>query len=170
MKYLTSSTTTLAIVIAIVLFGVASLLDQRWQKPPEAPPEIVPEMLRMADRESALPDRSAVLSCEAAETTLLATVDAAQSCEVDDDCTILDYGYPIQCLTSIAQEDVSAVRLEYRNYEESCAYRVYYDCPSEPMQRVPVCRNNRCEVELQRHDALKELTMDYINRQNDDTP
>jgi len=168
-KYISSSTTAVSIVIAIVLFGVTSLIDQRRPKPPQTEPEVVPQMLRMADRQSTLYNVEDTQSCQAAESTLLATVDAAQGCQVDADCTILDYGYPIQCLTSIAQEGVSAVRLEYRNYEESCAYRVFYDCPTEPMKRVPVCRNNRCEVELQRHDALRELTMDYINGEDDES-
>ena len=162
MKQLTSSTTAVSIVIATVLFVITSFFD----KPPPAlyDPELTPEMIREVRPDTELRDERVTQSCQSAEERLFAAVDQAQNCAVDDDCTILDYGYPIQCMTSIAQDSVTAIREEYREYEKSCPYRVYYDCPSEPMQRVPVCRNNRCVVELQRHDQLKRLTLDYINR------
>ena len=162
MKQLTSSTTALSIVIATVLFVIASVFDS--PPPPLYDPEVNGEWIPEVRPDTAVRDELVTQSCQQAEDRLFAAIDAAQACEVDDDCTILDYGYPIQCMTSIARESVSAVRLEYREYESSCPYRVYYDCPSEPMQRVPVCRNNRCAVELQRHEQLKQLTLDYINR------
>jgi hypothetical protein len=162
MKQLTSSTTAISIVIATVLFAVASYFDS--PPPPLFDPDVNAEWIPDVRPDTAVRDEQSTQSCQKAEDRLLAAVDAAQACEVDDDCTLLDYGYPIQCMTSIAQDAVTAVRLEFREYENSCPYRVYYDCPSEPMQRVPVCRNNRCEVELQRHEQLKRLTLDYINR------
>lgn len=164
MKYLTSSTTALSLVIAVVLFAVASWFDASRPAPAPYEPDFTPEMIRDVTPDSALRDDRAAQSCRDAEATLLGTVEAARACVVDEDCTLLDYGYPIQCLTSIAQSSVSDVRLEYRNYEESCSYRVYYDCPSEPMKRVPVCRSNRCEVELQRHDRLNDLTREFLSQ------
>jgi hypothetical protein len=100
--------------------------------------------------------------CGETEEALRALVDESQSCSVDDDCTIFDFGYPIQCLTSVAKSQITALRLEYRKYEQSCDYRVYYDCPSEPLERYPVCRNNHCTVELRTIDLLREETLDHI--------
>ncbi|MDZ7644207.1 MAG: hypothetical protein U5K76_08370 [Woeseiaceae bacterium] len=96
------------------------------------------------------------------ERKIQALVADSRSCETDDDCTIFDYGYPIQCLTSVAKSEITRLRLQYREYEADCEFRVYYDCPSEPMERKPVCRNNRCEVELQTHDLLRDETFEYL--------
>jgi len=162
-KYLTSSTTTLSVLIAIVLFALATWIEG---EPPPAlrrEPAKTPQMIREVREETGLRDDSTLQSCRDAEASLLATVEAAQSCSVDEDCTILDYGYPIQCLTSIAQSAVSTVRIEYRNYEQACEFRVYYDCPSEPLRRVPVCRNSRCAVELSRNEILEELTREFLS-------
>lgn len=164
MKYLTSSTTAISLIVAVVLFGVASWFDASRPAPEPYEPDVTPQMIREVRPDSQVRDDRVTQSCRDAEAGLLRTVDAAQSCEVDDDCVLLDYGYPIQCLTSIAQASVTAVRLEYRRYEESCSYRVYYDCPSEPMQRIPRCLNNRCEVALERNDRLMELTLEYLNK------
>ena len=165
MKYLSSSTTAVSMIIAVVLFALATWIEGDPPEPIVPPPEVTPQMIREVRPDTVVRDLRDAENCAAAETALMSRVDAAQACQVDDDCTILDYGYPIQCLTSIAQDEVSAVRLQYRQYEEACTYRVYYDCPSEPLQRVPVCRNNRCEVELRTNDQLKQMTLDYINRQ-----
>ena len=165
MKYLSSSTTAVSMIIAVVLFALATWIEGDPPEPDIPPPEVTPQLIREVRPDTAVRDVQDAENCEAAESALMARVDAAQACQVDDDCTILDYGYPIQCLTSIAQDEVSAVRLQYRRYEEACTYRVYYDCPAEPLERVPVCRNNRCEVELRTNDQLKQMTLDYINRQ-----
>ena len=170
MKYLNSSTTVISIATALLLFGIASLFEREPQVPSAVAVDDSPPPLGQVRADSTVRDDRATLSCQDAEARLLAKVESSQACSVDEDCTILDYGYPIQCLTSISTSSVSAVRLEYRNYEEACTYRVYYDCPSEPMLRVPVCRNNRCEVELQRNEKLREMTLDYINRQDRRTP
>ena len=170
MEQLSSSTMAISTVIAVVLFAVATFIEGERPAPEPPPEEVTPQMIREVRPDTAVRDDQDAQSCKAAETALMARVEAAQACEVDADCTILDYGYPIQCLTSIAQDQVSAVRLQYRSYEESCTYRVYYDCPSEPLERVPVCQNNRCVVELRTNDQLKQLTLDYINRQNRQGP
>lgn len=101
-------------------------------------------------------------SCEQAEATMLAKVEESRFCVTDSDCTLFDYGYPIQCLTSVARSEITSLRLEYQNYHDSCAYRVYYDCPSGEAEREAVCRDNRCEVELVTIDALKDETLEYL--------
>jgi hypothetical protein len=104
----------------------------------------------------------AALDCQQSERKLQTLVESARYCVSDDDCTIFDYGYPIQCLTSVANASITALRLEYREYEQSCRYRVYYDCPSEPLERHAVCRSKRCEVELRAFDYLKDETLQHI--------
>lgn len=164
MKFLDTSTTSLSIVIAIILFAIATLIEGDPPPPELVPEEQTPRMITTVRQDSALRDADAAEACRRAEERVLEVVAESQYCEVDEDCTILDYGYPLQCMTSIAQSRVSAFRLEYRNYEERCEYRVYYDCPSEPLIRVPMCRNNRCEVELSRNEMLKQITMDHIGQ------
>lgn len=164
MKYMSSSTTSLSIAIAVVLFALATFIEGE-SPPPELPPaEATPQFIRDVRPDSAVRDGGSAEACREAEDALKQTVETARACNVDEDCTILDYGYPLQCMTSIAQSSVSAYRLQYRQYEERCEFRVYYDCPSAPMTRVPVCRDNLCEVELTRHEALKELTMQHIGQ------
>lgn len=170
MKYMSSSTTAVSMVIAIVLFAVASWLDRGRPAPEPPPPEKTPTMLTDVRPDTEIRDELALRSCRDAENTLLSRLDASQNCEVDSDCTIFDYGYPIQCLTSVAQSEISALRLEYKNYEESCEHRVYYDCPSEPMERKAVCRENRCAVELQTLDFLKDETLRHLGIDPDAGP
>ena len=169
MKNLTSSTTAVSLVIAAILFAVASWVE--GDRPvPEPPTETAPTFLRQVRPDSAIRDDSVMRSCREAETKLEETLEASQYCEVDADCTIFDYGYPIQCLTSVARTEISALRLEYRNYEQSCSYRVYYDCPSEPLERHPVCRNNRCAVELRTLDLLRDQTLEHLGIDPDGGP
>jgi len=162
MKPSSYQTALISVVAAIVLWLVATWFedDSRW-----LPPEIASQF--DATLEAPRPDTPVriatdVLSCSQAETTLQAKVDDARYCTVDDDCTLFDYGYPIQCLTSVAKAEISALRLEYRNYENSCAYRVYYDCPSGEMERQAVCRSNRCAVELISNDPLQDMTLQHL--------
>lgn len=162
MKQLTSSTTALSLVIAIVLFSVATWIDGEQPAPEPPPPEKTPNMVTEVRQDTAVRDELAMQSCREAEDRLVAKLEVSQSCDVDADCTIFDYGYPIQCLTSVARTEISALRLEYRNYEQSCTYRVYYDCPSEPLEREAVCRNNRCAVELRTLDLLKDQTLRHL--------
>lgn len=164
MKYLTSSTTSLSFAIAIVLFLVATLLEGDPPPPEVLLAEDAPEMIRVVREDTAVRDTRTAEACRDAEAALVRTVENSQFCSVDSDCTILDYGYPLQCMTSIAQESVSDYRLQYRDYEERCEYRVYYDCPDAPMTRTPVCRANRCEVELSRNEVLRQLTLDHIGQ------
>ena len=102
------------------------------------------------------------LSCEETENALRDRIDTARKCTTDDDCTLVDFGYPIDCMTSVAKSDISGLRLEYRKYEASCDFRVYFDCPAEPMERLAVCRENRCSVSLETRDIPVDETLDYL--------
>lgn len=100
--------------------------------------------------------------CNTAEMKMQDAVAGARHCNTDDDCTIFDYGYPIQCMTSVAKTEITALRLQYRDYETSCRFRVYYDCPTDTIERVAVCRKNQCTVELETIDALRDETLHHI--------
>jgi hypothetical protein len=65
-------------------------------------------------------------------------------------------------MTSVAKAEITSLRLAYRVYERSCAYRVYYDCPSGSMDRQAVCRNNRCAVDLVSNEPLKDETLRHL--------
>jgi hypothetical protein len=162
MKSKNTPTVLISVVLAVVLWLVATLLedDARWL--PEVPDESI-DVSQPAPREdSDLKINTDVMSCEQAEAEIVQMVDDARYCSTDDDCTLFDYGYPIECLTSVAKDEITALRLEYRRYEQSCSYRVYYDCPSGEMQREAVCRNNRCEVDLVTDEVLKDLTLRHL--------
>ena len=162
MNGLKGTTTSISIVAAIVLWSLAT-----WLEGERAEPEIGSIEPPHAFSDEVTPDSEirsdqVLQSCRDAEDNILQIVDASRYCSVDDDCTIFDYGYPIQCLTSIAKSQITTLRLEYRKYEQSCEYRVYYDCPAEPLRRSAVCRSNQCVVELQTNDLLKGRTLDHI--------
>jgi len=162
MKRLPYATALLSVTIAVVLWLIATWLEGD-------PPYLIPRPEPVADIANAevRPDSPVrigpdVSGCEQSEDILRTKVDAAQYCSTDEDCTLFDFGYPIQCLTSVAKNEITALRLEYRKYEQSCAFRVYYDCPTGNMERQAVCRSNRCEVELQSNEILEEETLDYL--------
>lgn len=156
------STALLSVAAAVVLWLVATWFedDTRWL-PPQSSGRTEP--VAAAPRaDTPVRTNTDLLSCEQAEAALVRKVDSAQHCATDDDCTLFDYGYPIQCLTSVSRDEITALRLEYRNYESSCAYRVYFDCPSGEMHRQPVCRNNRCGVELVTNELLQDETLRHL--------
>lgn len=162
MKRLPYATATISGIVAIVLFSIASWFedDERWT---ELAVTETPDMsMSQARDDTAVRVNTGVASCAQAEDDLRRKVESAQYCATDDDCTLFDYGYPIQCMTSVAKVEITPLRLEYRKYEASCAYRVYYDCPSGNAERQAVCRNNHCEVELLTIDLLKDQTLDYL--------
>jgi hypothetical protein len=156
------NSTLLAVIIAVVLFLIANHFDDRepWQ-PGETPPASLNPQPASGLR-GPLRATADTTSCDAAESAMLQAVEDAQHCRTDDDCTLFDYGYPIQCMTSVAKDDISKLRSEYRNYEASCRFRVYYDCPTDNTVRIAVCRANRCAVELESIDWLKEETLDHL--------
>lgn len=162
MNKLPLSTALLSVVIAVVLWYIAMRLDSSLQ-PDSAPAAlpVAPEFGRQVEERGVVGGRAAE-ACRRAEDAMQVLVDDARYCESDSDCTIFDYGYPIQCLTSVANSEITRLRLAYRDYQESCEYRVYYDCPSEPMERHPVCLRNRCEVELRNNDFLQDETLKYL--------
>lgn len=162
MKQVPYATALFSVLAALVLWWVANLFedDSRWMELADRSAPELPTQQRRTD--STVKIHTSVASCEQAEETLRQRVGNAQYCASDDDCTLFDYGYPIQCLTSVAKSEITALRLEYRNYEQSCAYRVYYDCPSGPAEREAVCRENRCEVDLVTIDLLKDETLQYL--------
>jgi hypothetical protein len=162
MKSSSNPTILLSVVLAVVLWFGATWFedDSRWL--PDEPTEAVDLSLETARPDTPLRVNTDELSCQQVEADLVSSVDASQYCSTDDDCTLFDYGYPIQCMTSVSKAEITALRAAYRNYEESCAYRVYYDCPSGAMERQAVCRNNRCAVELLTLDPLKDATLQHL--------
>ena len=162
MKSTSYQTALISVVVAVVLWLAATWFedDSRWLPPPA--PGNIDASLEVPRQDTPVRIDTDVLSCSMAETNLQAKVDAAQYCSIDDDCTLFDYGYPIQCLTSVAKTEITALRLEYRKYEDSCAYRVYYDCPSGEMERQAVCRTNHCTVELISNDPLQDATLQHL--------
>jgi len=152
----------LSVAVAVVLWYVATLLEGDAQRLDDSHTPELPQAFGGAVGDTPVLGGSAALDCRRAERNMQAAVDDARHCNVDEDCTVFDYGYPIECMTSVAKSDITALRLEYRKYEKSCQYRVYYDCPSEPLEREAVCRNHRCEVELRTLDPLKDETLHHI--------
>ncbi len=162
MNRLPYATAILSVTIAVALWLIATWLegDPPYLIPrPEPVAEIADADVRSDSPVQIGPD---VSGCEQSEDILRTKVDAARYCSADEDCTLFDYGYPIQCLTSVAKSEITALRLEYGKYEQSCAFRVYYDCPTGNMERQAVCRSKRCEVELQSNGILEEETLDYL--------
>ena len=154
--------TLISVIVAVILFAIASIFedDAHWEVAESEAPEMNPQ--RASSIRGPVRTMSAAENCERTEGTLRRRVERARYCESDDDCTIFDYGYPIQCLTSVAKPEITALRLQYRQYEASCEFRVYYDCPSGDRARQAVCRQNHCEVELATLDGLKEETLDHL--------
>jgi len=141
---------------------VATLLegDDRWL--PSGPGPAADRQLSAPRPDTPVHINTDSMSCQRVEADLVEQVAAAQYCATDDDCTLFDFGYPMQCMTSVAKTEITALRLAYRDYERSCAYRVYYDCPSGSMRRQAVCRNSHCEVDLVSNEPLKDETLRHL--------
>jgi hypothetical protein len=155
----------MSMVIAVVLWFLATMLEVRLERAPvDAPPTSAASPESRRDEPSAAAEVARPLSCEASENSLKKTIERARACNVDDDCTLFDYGYPIDCMTSVAKSAIPLLRDEFRKYDETCEFRVFYDCPTEPYVRLALCRNKRCVVELDRRDALRESTLEQLNR------
>ena len=162
MKRLPYTTGVISVLAAVALWFVANLFedDSRWTGLVEKDSPDVTIQQRRPD--TPVRANTSPANCVQAEEAMRRAVNDAQYCSNDDDCTLFDYGYPIQCLTSVAKSHITALRLEYRNYEQTCAYRVYYDCPSGDSQRSAACRDNRCEVEILTIDDLQDETLEYL--------
>jgi hypothetical protein len=143
----------LSAVVAVVLWFLATALETWLRAPDRAPdPATAPEPVeeRPADADPAGAEAG---DCQETEDRLVRIVEESRYCVSDEDCTLFDYGYPIDCMTSVAKSRISLLREEYRKYDESCEFRVFFDCPTEPYVRLPVCRDNRCVVELDSNRA-----------------
>ena len=162
MNRLPIATSLIALAVALGLWLVASWLEGDSWSPDVAPP--TPDAFAGAGvrSDSSVRADAEGSACIAVEDTLRQRVAESQYCATDDDCTLFDYGYPIECLTSVAKSEITALRYAYREYEQSCLYRVYYDCPTGQMERQAVCRSNRCTVELQSTEILEEETLEYL--------
>jgi hypothetical protein len=152
----------ISVVAAVGLFLVATWFEDESRWLPARDTKQIDVSAQTPRPDTPVRVATDALSCSQAEMALQDKVSNAQYCSRDDDCTLFDYGYPIQCLTSVAKSEITALRLEYRNYESSCAYRVYYDCPSGDMRRQATCRNNRCDVELVSIDPLQDATLQHL--------
>ena len=162
MNRLPFATALISIAAAVGLWMIAMWLegDSPWLLPqPDADAGITNSDVRP---DTPVRSRSEVAGCDQAEDALREKLGASLYCSGNDACTLFDYGYPIQCMTSVAKSEITALRLEYRNYQQSCPYRVYYDCPTGHMERQAVCRSNRCTVELRSNEILEEATLDYL--------
>jgi len=161
----------MSVVIAVVLWSLATMLEARLGRAPVDSPSAPATTRESPGNEPAqVREIAPPTSCEGSENNLKKTIESARACNVDDDCTLFDYGYPLDCMTSVAKDDIPLLRDEFRKYDETCEYRVFYDCPTEPYVRLAVCRNNRCVVELDRLDALRESTLEQLNRRRSIQP
>lgn len=139
----------LSVLVAAVLWMSATLLQHNIQGEQDGADDSFLRQPRPAQQE---PAEAPPMSCEETENRLTEVVEGSRSCVADEECTLFDYGYPIDCMTAVAKDRIPRLREEYRKYDESCEYRVFFDCPTEPFVRLPVCRNNRCVVELDRSE------------------
>jgi hypothetical protein len=133
----------LSAVVAVGLWLLATIGEMILHPPP--PPTPAPAAAREA---AEAPAPAMPAACPAVEDNLEILVTESRGCRTDDDCTLFDYGYPIDCMTSVAKSAIPGLRAAYKQYDESCEHRLFYDCPTDPFVRVPVCRNQRCTVEL----------------------
>ena len=162
MDRLPLAVTLVSIAIAFVLWFIAYSLesDSRWMPDGFNNQDQLDWMRPAVDTPVRTNEQTE--SCLQTEDNLRTSVEVARLCTSNSDCTLFDYGYPIQCMTSVSKSKITALRLAYRNYEQQCAYRVYYDCPTGDMDRTPVCENNLCTVKLSGNEVLTEETLDYL--------
>ena len=156
----------LSSAIAVVLWLLATLLQGGLcpDLPVPAPQaEPAQESLRQANP-PAEERLSLQEACTRAESEIRSIVGNARQCATDDDCTLFDYGYPIDCMTSVAKSEIVTLREGFRKYGERCEHRVFYDCPTEPFVRLPVCQSGRCEVELVDPRDLQDETLEQLER------
>jgi hypothetical protein len=151
-----------SVAVAVVLWYIATLLEGDRYGVLQAPASTPPPTFARQQSDSPVYGGAAALRCERSEQNIQRQVDESRYCASDDDCTIFDFGYPIQCLTSVAKSEISQLRYAFESYQQDCKFRVYYDCPAEPLEREAVCRNNRCEVELRTLDRLREQTLRHL--------
>ena len=99
MNRLPYATALISVTVAVALWIIATWLegDPPWIVPgPDAETGPVAANVRPDTPVQTVPE---VSGCELAEDALRVKVDRARYCSTDDDCTLFDYGYPIQSLT-----------------------------------------------------------------------
>ena len=148
MQKSTINTLRLSAVVAVALWLLATLGDLLLRPPPPRSVPAAGEAVGASEDRTRASAQAIPASCPDVEDNLETLVSESRACRTDDDCTLFDYGYPIDCMTSVAKTAIPALRTAYRQYDDSCEHRLFYDCPTEPFVRVPVCRNQRCTVEL----------------------
>lgn len=153
-------TAALATAVAIGLWLLATYLEDesRWLPATADAPAALSGGTVAADT----PVASAPLSCDIVENRLRGIVASSRACNTDRDCAVFDYGYPIDCMTSVARTEISMLRQEFSKYHDSCEYRVYFDCPTGDAQRRAVCREDSCVIDLVTVDSLRDDTLDYL--------
>ena len=164
MPKLTSAWVPVSVVIAVVLWFLATALENRLRVPEPAPQSLDVAENERVERTRNEADVAGAMSCEVSESRLKGIIDDSRMCVSDDDCTLFDYGYPMDCMTSVATSQVPLLREEYEKYDAACEFRVFYDCPTEPYVRLALCRNNRCVVELDRLDSPEDFTQEQLER------
>lgn len=162
----TSGLIVLSAVIAVVLWLLATAAERYIRPAPQAVESgLAGDGAAPArDLTPAIPEPAApeAMSCEESEIRLAGIVEESRFCSTDEDCTLFDYGYPIDCMTSVAKSEIPLLREEFKRYDETCEHRVFYDCPTEPYVRLALCRQNRCVVELD--TALRDSTLEHLRR------
>ena len=153
----------LSAMIAVVLWIMATVVEMHLRQKDVLQDEISGPV-DQAQPEGSAADTAMAMSCQETEARLEETVHKARFCTTDEDCTLFDYGYPIDCMTSVAKAQVPLLRQEYKRYDETCEHRVFFDCPTEPYVRLALCRNNRCIVELASNEALENATLNHIGK------
>jgi hypothetical protein len=159
----------LTALLAVVLWFIATMLERKADEQilaahmeQQSSHSMRTESGQDGDLEVATTDSD----CTAVENDLRIVIEGSKSCRRDSDCAVFDYGYPIECMTSVARSEISSLRESFKTYHESCEYRVYYDCPTGEAQRQAVCRERQCEIELVDVDALTEETIDFLDQRN----
>ena len=162
MNKLPLATAALAAVAALALWLLALYLedDSHWVPPVASSSQVSGEGAGRITPDSAV--AIDVPACEVVEDRLRSTVAESRACVSDRDCAVFDYGYPIDCMTSVARAEISTLRQEFSEYHASCEYRVYFDCPTGAAQRHAVCREQQCTIDLVTIDSLQDDTLDHL--------
>ena len=92
----------LSIALAVLLWLVATWFedDSRWL--PKDTSQQTGLLLEMPRPDTLLRVNTNELSCQQVEAELMQDLAASQYCSTNEDCTLFDYGFPIQCMTSVS--------------------------------------------------------------------
>ena len=89
-------------------------------------------------------EKSSSNICEALEGEIGRLIDQMNSCNIDSDCIITEFGCPFGCYT-LLHKDADEPRLQRKvaNYKSTCS-RCMYDCDVFPKQEEIKCVSNKC--------------------------